>query len=576
MKKLLFVSLFNVLSILPAQAETKIAVMPFEVLSKDPNVQQFGLGTTDTLTNALSSVPDFIMVDRGQMNMIMKEQALQNSGFTDASGAAKIGKILNVDLLILGSIQSEDKSYRITAKFTNVETGKILKSVQVTGNSIFSLQDQLASEIITSQKVNITPAQKERIDNITNATNNLTAYDYFIKGRTSYLKFTEDGFKEAINYFDKALEVDKNYTLALATKSEAEALLSYELKKNGLEFETLLKEAETNALSAINKENNLAESHRALSLIYNLQRKRKAGQEEAQKAIMLNPSDAEAYVSLWINTRYEPDAPEIQKAITLNPYLVPAYNQLGLAYNMKRKYSEAIENFQKAIKINPEYTPAYLNLGLAYQEQKETDKAIKAFENGITSNPKYSFAYYHLGSLYSQNNNFALAESNFKQAISINPKFNNAFLELGKVYNKQKKYQDAVNVLKKALEINPKYKYTVQEITSTYQNLANELFGQKNYKDAIISYRALTELNPNDVFNLVNLGISHYLLGEYSNAIEVYNKALTINPNNPDAHDNLGMAYQATGKNDLAVTEYKKACELGKTVTCDWLKENKL
>ena len=62
---------------MPAWAEKKISVLPFEILTQKEDMKQFGIGTMDSLTNALSNVPEFIMVDRGQLNTILKEQAFQ-------------------------------------------------------------------------------------------------------------------------------------------------------------------------------------------------------------------------------------------------------------------------------------------------------------------------------------------------------------------------------------------------------------------------------------------------------------------------------------------------------------------
>ncbi len=568
MKKILFLTFLNLLFTLPVYASIKVAVMPFEVLSKNPDIKQFGLGTTDTLTNALGSIPDFVMVDRGQLSTIMKEQAFQQSGFTNADESIKLGKILNIELLVVGSIQDENNMYRITARFTDVATAKVVKSIQVTGNSIFNLQDQLATELINSQKILITPQQKTRIEDITKATINVAAYDYYTKGRTEYFRQTEIGFRNAINYFDQALNVDKTYTLALASKSEAQALLAYELKKNGMDFSSLLKESENNASEAIRQKDDLAESHRALSIVYSLIQKHKEGQVEAQKAITLNPNDAEAYISLWINNKFNPEDPNIHKAIALNPYLAPAYNNLGLAYSIRRKYDLAISNFQQAIKVNPEYVSSYLNLGLLYQQQNKSEEAISYFQQAIKVNPNYAFAYYHLGNIYNEQNNLDQSIIQLNKAIVINPNFYSAMINLANIYNKQQNFKEATNMFKNILKIKPNDEQSIKELNKIYHNMALEYYSQTNFKEAINTYNQILALNPKDASALTNLGVSYYAISNFEQSEHNYLKAININPNDANIHYNLGITYKAQGNNDLATKEFKKACDLGYKASC--------
>lgn len=577
MKKILF-SAFLALSayIAPSQAQTKIAVMPFDVLSKEPYMEQFGLGTSDTLTNALGSIPDFIMVDRGQMSVIMKEQALQQSGFTDSSNSIKLGKLLNVDLLIIGSIQNEDKVYRITARFTDVQTGKILKSLQVTGNSIFNLQDQLAQDIIKEKKITIDDSQKKYIENITNATNNNSAFEHYTKGRTAYFKFTESGYKEAIENFDKAIEADNKYTLALSSKSESQALLAYEYKKNGLEFVDLLKKAEQNALEAIKQNSELAESHRALSIVYNIQKKRKEARDEAEKAIKINPNDAESNVLLWINNKLDPDSPLIHKAISLNPYLVPALNYLGNSYALKRKFSEAMTNYKRAIEINPNYSSSYVNLANLYEDQKMPDEAINNYKKAIEINPNHVFAYYYLASIYFKQKDLDQSTNYLNNLLKINPKFLPAIAKLANIYNIQGRFREAEFILKDGLTIDPKNMDIITELGFSYQKIGDRYYFEKSFKEAVEAYSQSIKLTPKNISSLLNLGIAYYSLSDFENAINTYNQALVLAPDNSELHDNLGMTYQAQGKNSEAIIEYKKACTLGRSQTCEWLKDNKV
>ncbi|RYY00211.1 hypothetical protein EON78_01730, partial [bacterium] len=278
-KKAVKLSLISTASIfllsLSAEAKKTIAVLPFEVLSEDPEYKQFGIGTMDTLSVALTSIPEFTMIDRGRMTNTIKEQAFQQSGLADLSQSVKLGKILGAEILVTGTIQSFDKKFRVTASFIDVQTGKIVQASKVTGENIFDLQDQLADQIILLENVKLSSQQRQEISKITKATTNNLAFDNYTNGKTEYYKLLNvaltgenmpetqqlELFNKAIEYFDKAIEADSNYFLAIASKGETQGLLSKFLKfsetnKDLKKSEEYLKKAEENVEAAYKISNN--------------------------------------------------------------------------------------------------------------------------------------------------------------------------------------------------------------------------------------------------------------------------------------------------------------------------------
>lgn len=194
--KLLLISTFSSLIFaLPSFAEKKrIAVLPFEVLTERADLKQFGIGTSDSITFSLNNVPEFIMIDRGQLQSVIKEQAFQNSNFVDKVSSVKLGKLLGAEVLVIGSIQMFGDQFRVNSRLTEVKTGKILKTSQVTGANIFDLQDKIAQEIAKFENIKLTVEQKTEIKKITQSTSNINAYDLYTQGRSAYLEFTREGY----------------------------------------------------------------------------------------------------------------------------------------------------------------------------------------------------------------------------------------------------------------------------------------------------------------------------------------------------------------------------------------------
>jgi tetratricopeptide (TPR) repeat protein len=602
----------------PAFAQKKIAVLPFEVLNNQSELQYFGVGTMDSITNALSHVPEFTMIDRSQLQSVMKEIAFQNSGFTDQIESIKLGKQLGAEILVFGTIQSFNNKYRITARFTEVETGKINNSFQVTGTDLFDLQDQLASEILKQEDVKINPEQKEKINKITKATSDFIAYDDYIKGRSSFFLYTVDDFYKAINYFDKSIESDPNYILPLAAKAETQAILAFELMGSQDLPGNLLSDSEENAQIAIKKNPNLGEAHRALSIVFHIRGKRSESMLEAKKAIEINPNDGEAYYWLWANTERKTDDPLIKKSIELNPYFIPSHVNLGNALSENGNYEEAIVEFNKALKYSPDSLDIHLFIGEAYLEQKNYQMAINEFNKPLEKDNKYILSHIYLFDLYKRQGNSAEAIKELERGIEIKPdnifclvnlvkmyqEINNKEKEnevsekilkitpdkslfdfnayfpgydvliiLADIYYKKGKTEEAIGIYLQLAKYLPKSKRIKKNLSAIYFDL-----GLENYKNGEIGisisyYQESLKYNPNDTNTHNNLGLIYFNQGKTEEAIKEYKEALQINPNDINANDNLGIAFEKLGNKEEAIKQYKKACELGDISTCKWINQ---
>lgn len=612
----LFLSLFS----LPAFAEKRIAVLPFDVPDSRPEMKQFGFGITDTITIALSNIQEFIMIDRSQFQNVLKEQSIQQSGLIDSEKAVKLGKLLGAEILVIGAIQTDGNNYRITARLTEVETGRIIKAVQVTGTNIFELQDKIAQEVISQQQIKPTETVINRIKNVLKATNDVNAYDSYIQGRNSFLLFTAKGYQNAIDYYDKALSIDNSYTLALASKAEAQALLSSEMESSGKPYKEILDNALINAKEALKQSDNLGDVHRALSMIYKIQGKFAEGKNEAEKALKLNPNDADAYYLLWANSSASIEDPLIQKAVSLNPFIVKKHIAIGYAYHKQSKYREAVEIYKQAIQLNPKFITAYVALGYSYDKLNELENAEQAFRNAIAIKNSVADGHAGLGLILFKKGKLKESFYEFDKAIQINPYYSYAHTSLGYVYYALGKKDEAYKEFKIAIDLNPDdfyvrdalgYYYlekgqidealdqftTVLGINYTdvdghyniglvyrIQGKIDEAIGEfkeaiKIYPDylpartklaetylqigkndlAIAEYKEAIRINPDIPENFINLGIAYYKMGKYDDSINQYKQAIGLRPSDVSTHNNLGIAYYSKGKYDMAIDEYNIA-----------------
>src|SRR4051812_16421681 len=134
-----------------AQAAPVVAVMPFRDLSGGKNA--VGEAIRETVTTDLKDVPELTVVERGAIDKILAEQHLQSSRFElDPSSTVRVGKLLGASLIVTGAYQKAASSVRLTARFVKVETGEVVGTAKVDGQTsdFLQLQDRITVELLRS------------------------------------------------------------------------------------------------------------------------------------------------------------------------------------------------------------------------------------------------------------------------------------------------------------------------------------------------------------------------------------------------------------------------------------------
>lgn len=208
-------------------------------------------------------------------------------------------------------------------------------------------------------------------------TENLEAYNLYLKGRYFWNKRTEEGNRKAIECFEQAIELDPKYALAYAGLSD-----SYEIAAN---YRYLpIKEAYSKAKNAMTRalelDDTLSEAHTTLGMINMMDWDFKGAEEAFQRAIKLNANYATAhhwysYVLSGIG-RHEEAIKEAKVAQELDPLSHSMIRGLGYVYLSARQYEQAIKELKKALEFNPESLVGYLWLLFAYQQKEMYRESI--------------------------------------------------------------------------------------------------------------------------------------------------------------------------------------------------------
>src|SRR5713101_2453178 len=279
-------------SIPPAQSpaltlpdKPSIAVLPFTNMSGDHEQEYFSDGITDDLITALSRLSDLFVIAR-------------TSTFTYKGKPAKVQDVsrqLGVKYILEGSVRKEAAQVRITAQLVDATTGADLWAQHYDRplRDIFALQDEIVQMIVTTLNLQLT--LEERGILVRKQTDNLDAYDYFLRGVEYFWRSTKDGNAEARQMLEKAIELDPKYADAYAWLGENYLwgwvfLLSPDRKDldRGLQF----------AQRSVGMDDSQPFAHSVLGTIYLFERQYDQALSEAQRGIALGPNDAFGYETL--------------------------------------------------------------------------------------------------------------------------------------------------------------------------------------------------------------------------------------------------------------------------------------
>lgn len=336
-----------------------VAVLYFENLSEEKESDYFRAGMTEDIITELSKIKALEVRPRTQV-VRYKDQDLD---------IRETGRELKVTHLLQGSIRKAGNRLRISAQLVDARSAASIWGERYDRDlkDVFEIQAEIAQKIAAALQVHLTKAEKKQIGKKT--TNNLEAYDSYLRGREMIFRLTREGVDAALEHFKQAIEADSSYALAYAGLAQAFAI---KLSFYGGD-QSLADQAISHAGKALHLDRNLAQAYAARGLAYFLKGMIQEAEQSCRKATELNAQDAFA---VWISGR--------------------------LAYRMNR-YEEAADRFKRTIELLPDFytaysdlSQAYQNLGLVDRAEETKAKAAEACERCLANFPGEARAYIFL------------------------------------------------------------------------------------------------------------------------------------------------------------------------------------
>ncbi|HEY3129665.1 MAG TPA: tetratricopeptide repeat protein [Acidobacteriota bacterium] len=381
----------------PAEPIRSMAVLPLESIGSAGADEYLKLGMADALITKLGSLSQ----------IAVRPTSAVRSYVGVATDPLTAGRKLGVDAVLDGNVQKVDDRIRVTIQLLRVSDGKSLWSEKFDEKftHIFAVQDSISEKVARAVLSKLSGRELSQITK--RFTESPESYDAYLRGRYFWNKRSVEGFAQAIENFQRAIEIDPNYAMAYAGLGES-YLFSGDFTK-----------ARENIGKALCLDDALAEAHTALGFYLYAHPWDYQGAEKAfQRALALNPNYATAHhwhaytlatlgrldqatleikrakeldpLSLIINTdvgeilyfarRYDEAEAQLQKVLSMDANFSVAHYVLGHIYLQKRKYQEAIGEYKKAIKLSPSTPSLYPLLACAYAASGSRDEAVRTIE----------------------------------------------------------------------------------------------------------------------------------------------------------------------------------------------------
>jgi eukaryotic-like serine/threonine-protein kinase len=348
-----------------------VAVLPVTANSNDQNAQLLGDGITDSLIDSLSQVPNLKVMSRSSVFHYKGREI----------DPQVVGRELRVKAVLTGRLVEQGDNLFLSTELVRASDNSHIWGEEYSRkvSDILPLQAELARTITEKLRLSLSSEQQQRL--LKQGTQNPEAYALYVRGRDSGDKLTIESLKDAINFFQQAIDKDSTYAAAYAELAQTYSLLG---AFHYLPAEEANPKAIAAAKRAIDLDDTLAEGHvafgDALLNMWNFA----AGAPELQRAIELNPNLSEAHMAygsyLGEIGRFNDALRELTLAHELDPLSIGPINLLGVTYYFQRDYDKSLEQWQKSLEISPNSAIAHFNLFHVYVAKSMYSEAVEELQ----------------------------------------------------------------------------------------------------------------------------------------------------------------------------------------------------
>src|SRR6266536_1437668 len=495
-----------------------IAVLPLKVLGDEKSLRYVADGLVDALSAKMFQLQAVHVASSAAVERAMaKEQPI-----------SKVASEVGENLVLQGTVMGSPDKLRITFNLEDVAGNRRIWTQEFSGvtQDLLTIEDQIYSGLVSA--LELKPSSEEMAKSGVHPTENIHAYDLYLKGRDALrgTAGTRD-IESAVNLFESALHDDSSFALAYTGLADADLRL-YKSSKDPLFAEKAVGAAQ----KAASLNPNLPEAHLSLGSVYNATGK-----------------TAEAVV-------------ELKKALALSPNSDEAYRRLGDVYRAGGHKPEAIAAYQSAVNANPYYWSNHNTLGGAYFQFGDSDKALQEYQKVSELAADNPIGYQNIGAVYFRLGKWNDAITAFQKSSDIQPDAT-VYADIGTAEFFLRRYDDSIKMFEKAVELSPRDEELMGDLADAHRAGGQKDQANAAYDKAIqLAFQQL-QVNPKLAAVTGHLGLYYAKKGDATHALTYMKQARSL-----DAEDLQLLYYEVevkslAGHQQDAITGLRQAFKRG-------------
>ncbi|PYL12491.1 MAG: hypothetical protein DMF48_02215 [Verrucomicrobia bacterium] len=327
------------------KVDKSIAVLPFENLSDEKENAYFADGVQDDVLTNLSKISD--------LRVISRTSVMQYRG--RPTNLREIGKALGVSNILEGSVRRSGNRVRVNVQLIDANTDEHVWANDYDRDvtDVFAIQSDLAREIANALQAKLSPAEKSQMTR--KPTENPEAYLAFVQAHDLSCSYEDPAkLKQSEQLYQRAVDLDPNFALALARYSQLESWIARDIDRAPERRE----KARTLAERALELQPDLSEAHLARGYSYYWgDNNYGAALKEFEIAQQGLPNESEVYLAIGAIQRrqgkWAESTANMEKAASLNPKDTWPLQNLTFNYAMQRNFGAANKTIDRALELNP-------------------------------------------------------------------------------------------------------------------------------------------------------------------------------------------------------------------------------
>lgn len=467
------------------ELDKSIAVLPFKNDSNDSTNVHIVNGLMESILNNLQKIEDLRVISRTSVEKYSKIQKT----------IPEMGEELNVNYFVEGSGQKIGDQIVLNVQLIEAKSDKHLWADQYTRETkdIFKLQQDVAKIIASEVHAIIKPEEQARIEKV--PTNDLVAYDHYLKGLDLMTKGNREGLEQAIPWFEKAIEQDNEFALAYAHMAISYYYLDI--------FQTQKKYLE--------------------KLNY-----------YADQALLIDPRLPQSLVAkalFYINNReYEQAVPFLEKALEYNPNSARVLNVLSDFYtsyipNTEKYLQYALKGIRLDIGAQDSSTASFtfLHVSNAFIQSGFTKQAEIYINKSLEYNPGNLYSeYVKAYILYAKNEDLQETRKLLIRVFNKDTTRLDILQEVAKIHYYQRDYEGAYRYYKKFIEAREKYHLDIYPHENAKIGLVMAEMGFKEKSvDFFNAYREYAD-NDQSIYKHLSLSVTYSYMGDIGSALKEF------------------------------------------------------